>query len=278
VIGVYSTNEIFGYPARLVYGGGAYDGQINTDILHDSNGVIRAYAIPGLHPHPKDVLIIGLATGAWAQILVNDPEVQDVTIVEIDPGYLPLIRKYAEVQSLLRNPKVHLFIDDGRRWLVAHPDRRFDFILMNTTWNWRANITNLLSMEFMDLLRAHMKQGGIAYYNTTSSRDVLATGATAFPYALRVLNFLAVSDSPFTLDKERWRKALTKYQIDGHPILDLANPQQRTRLEEVLHLANELDVPNGDLESRSSLLQRYKGARLITDDNMGTEWKEPEGH
>jgi hypothetical protein len=89
---------------------------------------------------------------------------------------------------------------------------------------------------------------------------------------------LAVSDSPFTLDKERWRKALTKYQIDGHPILDLANPQQRTRLEEVLHLANELDVPNGDLESRSSLLQRYKGARLITDDNMGTEWKEPEGH
>jgi spermidine synthase/MFS family permease len=276
VIAVYPDTQINGYPSRIVYSGGAYDGQINTDIMHDSNGLIRAYAISGLHPHPQSVLIIGLATGAWAQILVNDPEVQDVTIVEINPGFLPIIRKYTAVESLLRNPKVHMVIDDGRRWLVSHPNRRFDFILMNTTFNWRANTTNLLSMEFMDLLRAHMKQGGIAYYNTTSSGDVLGTGATAFPYALRVLNFLAVSDSPFVLDKSRWRKALASYQIDGHPILDLANPLQRNRLEAVLHLADELDVPNGQLESRSSLLQRYKNFRLITDDNMGTEWLKPE--
>jgi spermidine synthase len=93
---------------------------------------------------------------------------------------LPLISKYSEVESLLRNPKVHIIIDDGRRWLVANPNRRFDFILMNTTFNWRANTTNLLSTEFMDLLRTHMKQGGIAYYNTTSSRDVLATGQPRF--------------------------------------------------------------------------------------------------
>jgi hypothetical protein len=29
------------------------------------------------------------------------------------------------------------------------------------------------------------------------------------------------------------------------------------------------------LESRDSLLKRLKGARLITDDNMGTEWLTP---
>lgn len=276
VIAVYPDTQIFGYPTKIVYGGGSYDGQINTDIMHDSNGLIRAYAICGLHPHPTNVLIIGLATGAWAQILVNDPEVEDATIIEINPGYLPLIGKSPEVESLLRNRKVHLVIDDGRRWLVAHPDRQFDFILMNTTFNWRANTTNLLSVEFMDLLRAHMKQGGIAYYNTTSSRHVLVTGATAFPYALRVLNFLAVSDSPLTLDKDRWRMALTDYQIDGQRIFDLSNPLQRSRLEEVLHLADELDVQSGELESRGSLLHRYKNVRLITDDNMGTEWMEPE--
>jgi len=278
VIGVYPDSQIYGYPTRIVYSGGVYDGQINTDIMHDSNGLVRAYAICGLHPKLKSVLIIGLATGAWAQILVNDPEVEDATIVEINPGYLPLIRKYPEVESLLRNPKVHLVIDDGRRWLVGHPDRRFDFILMNTSFNWRANMSNLLSTEFMVLMRAHMNPGGIAYYNTTSSGEALATGAAAFPYALRILNFLAVSDSPLVLDKNRWRTALTNYRIDGQPILDLANPLQRARLEDVLHLADTLDVPNGQLESRSSLLQRYKSARLITDDNMGTEWLEPLGH
>ena len=275
-IAVFPNTQVYGYPTRIVYGGGLYDGQINTDIMRDSNLLIRAYAICGLHPHPKSVLIIGLATGAWAQVLVNNPEVQDVTIVEINPGYLPVIRKNPEVESLLRNPKAHIVIDDGRRWLVGHPDRRFDFILMNTTSNWRANITNLLSVEFMDLLRAHLNQGGIAYYNTTSSKNVLATGATAFPYALRVLNFLAVSDSPVTLDKNRWRTALTNYRIDGSPILNLSDPPQRVRLEQILHLADELDVPSGELESRGNLLHRYQNIRLITDDNMGTEWQEPE--
>lgn len=278
VIGVYPDNHNYGYPTRVVYGGGVYDGQINTDILHDSNGLIRVYAISGLHPKPASVLIIGLATGAWAQVVANDPNVHDITIVEINPGYLPLIQKYPEVQSLLSNPKVHIVIDDGRRWLVGHPDRRFDFILMNTTFNWRANATNLLSTEFMRLLRAHMNPGGIAYYNTTWSGEALATGATAFPYALRFMGFLAVSDSPIVLDKNRWRAALTNFRIDERPILDLADPAQRARLENILQIPDGLDTPNGALESRSSLLRRYMGVRLITDNNMGTEWLEPAVH
>ena len=146
---------------------------------------------------------------------------------------------------------------------------------MNTTWNWRANTSNLLSTEFMALLREHLNTGGIAYYNTTSNGDVLATGVAAFPYVLRIHSFLAVSDSPLALDKGTWRMALTHYRINGRPVFDLANSRQKARLEEVLQLADQLDVPNGLLESRSSLLKRLKGARLVTDDNMGTEWLQP---
>ena len=46
-------------------------------------------------------------------------------------------------------------MDDGRRWLHRHADP-FDVIVMNTTWHWRSNITNLLSREFMALARAHV--------------------------------------------------------------------------------------------------------------------------
>jgi predicted membrane-bound spermidine synthase len=153
-----------------VYGGGIYDGRFNTDLIDDTNGIFRAFAIAGLHAKPTNVLIIGLSSGSWAQVVANNPAVKDITIVEINPGYLPLIRKHKEVESLLRNPKVHLVIDDGRRWLVSQPDRKFDFILMNSTYNWRANVTNLLSREFLGLIRSHLNSGGIEYYNTTSSR------------------------------------------------------------------------------------------------------------
>ena len=257
----------------IIYGGGAYDGRFNTDLVHDTNGLFRAFAIPALHPHPKDVLIVGLSSGSWAQVVANNPEVMSITIVEINPGYLPLIQKYPEVASLLMNPKVHIVIDDGRRWLISHPERTFDFILMNTTFNWRANVSNLLSTEFLSLVRVHLNPGGIEYYNTTGSEAALATGVAAFPYALRFANFLAVSDSPIAMDKDRWKSALSEYKIDGHAVFDLENRIQRQRLNEVLHMADGLDTPGGLLESRASMVARLKGVRLITDDNMGTEWR-----
>lgn len=259
--------------ADIVYGGGAYDGRFNTDLVHDSNGLIRVFAVSDLRPGPKKVLVIGLASGSWAQVVANDPDVEDETIVEINPGYLPLIRKHADVASLLQNPKVHIVIDDGRRWLTSHPNRKFDFILMNTSFNWRANMTNLLSTEFLEMIRAHLNPGGVAYYNTTSSERVLVTGSTVFPYALRIFNFLAVSDSPLTLDEDVWKAKLTSYRIDGRPVFDLSNPQDRYVLNENLHLDDELGISKGVVEPRASMLGRFKGVRLITDDNMGTEWQ-----
>jgi len=263
---------------ETVYGGGVYDGHFNTDPVRDTNGIFRCYAIPAIHPAPKEVLIIGLSSGSWAQILTNDPMVRDVTIVEINPGYLPLIRKRPEVASLLKNPKVHIAIDDGRRWLVAHPDRKFDFILMNTTFNWRANVSNLLSVNFLELIRAHLKAGGVEYYNTTSSGEVQLTGVTVFPYALRIASFLAVSDSPIVFDSEQLKSTLMAYRIDGHPVFDLSKSTDRAALEQIVSLPDLKRVvgwndSNSPVEGRESLIRRLSGMRVITDDNMGTEWQ-----
>jgi spermidine synthase len=271
VISVLPSSLGVGYPTSIVFGGGIYDGRFNTDLMHDSNGLFRTFAIAGIHPNPKHVLMIGLSSGSWAQVVVSNPKVEDMTIVEINPGYLPLIRNHAEVASVLTNPKVHVVIDDGRRWLVGHRNEHFDLIVMNTTFNWRANISNLLSAEFLALARAHLNSGGILYYNTTWSKDVLKTGATLFPHALRVDSFLAVSDSEFSLDKDRWRAALSAYRIDGNPVLNLANPAAKAKLEELLHMADSADA-GGKTESRENLLKETQASRIITDDNMGTEW------
>lgn len=260
----------------VVYGGGVYDGRFNTDLNHDTNGIFRAFAIAGFHPHPAEVLVIGLSSGSWAQIVANHTGVRDVTAVEINPGYLRLIPLYPVVSGLLQNPKVHITIDDGRRWLVSNPGRTFDLIVMNTTYHWRANVSNLLSAEFLRLARRHLRTGGILYYNTTGSDEALLTGATIFPYSLRVWNFLAVSDSPILFDKRRWEEQLSRYTIEGKPVFDLSDAAQRQRLLEVLSFADTLYSPDPSqemgLESGESLRQRLQGRRLITDDNMGREW------
>jgi predicted membrane-bound spermidine synthase len=137
----------------MVFGGGIYDGRFNTDIANDINGLFRPYSMSLWHPAPRQVLLIGMASGSWAQVLANHPQVEKLTVVEINPGYLGLIPLYPAVADVLTNPKVKIVIDDGRRWLVGNRESSFDVIVMNTTYNWRAHVTNLVSTEFLQLAR-----------------------------------------------------------------------------------------------------------------------------
>jgi len=262
-------------PEGTVYGGGVYDGRFHTSLTDDTNLLVRAYAISSFHPQPRRVLMIGLSSGSWAQVIANHPSIEDFTIVEINPAYLGLIPQYPAVASLLHNPKVHIVIDDGRRWLVRNRQRRFDLVVMNTTYHWRAHCTNLLSTDFLHLIRSHLAFGGALYYNTTGSGEVQITGATVFPYALRVLNFLAVSDQPLKFDSRALQDALLAYRIDGQPVLNLNRIPDRQKMEELLGWANAIGSPDprtAPIEFGPTLRQRLQGGRIITDDNMGTEW------
>jgi spermidine synthase len=219
--------------------------------------------------------MIGLASGAWAEVIANHPLVERVTIVEINPGYLSLLDMYPQVAGLLKNPKVEMVIDDGRRWLQRNPDKKFDMIVMDNTAPWRSQASGLLSKEFLQLVRQHLNPGGVHYYNTLDFPDVLLTGATVFPYALRVCNFMAVSDSPITVDKERWRRVLLEYKLDGQPVFNPAAPLDRATLDEFLSLA-DIKGPSRvgfAMEYADGIRQRSRGAPLITDDDMGDEWR-----
>ncbi len=262
-----------------VFGGGMYDGRFNIDPVRDTNGIIRPYGLSLYHPAPRGVLMIGLSSGSWAQVVANNPDVRQLTIVEINPGYLGLVGREAAVASVLTNPKVRIVIDDGRRWLRLHPDLRFDAILANTTFNFRSNASNLLSLEFNEVIRSHLNPGGVYLYNATDSLRAERTGCLSFRYGYRVFNNLLASDAPIAFDAGRWRGVLVDYRIDGRPVLQLDRPADRDALDRMLELPAELPHagPAAGLEDCASILQRTAALRPITDDNMGTEWRYPLG-
>jgi spermidine synthase len=247
--------------------------------LHDKNLIVRAYALGLFEPAAKKTLMIGLSSGSWAQVAINHPQIDSMDIVEINPGYLQLIEQYPMVSSLLRNPKVRIYVDDGRRWLLAHPDAHYDLVLMNTSFHWRDHMSNLLSIDFLRIVQAHLNPGGILYYNATGSADVMATGLHVFRYGIRVMNFLAVSDSPFPVDKERWLRVLRDYRIDGQLMFDPRNPRADLALAAYGALADTLHGPPQDkgLEAGDTMAVRIGARHIITDDNMGAEWTQVNG-
>lgn len=253
---------------RKVYGGGAYDGKVELG-LRDWRWIVRPYALSAFHPAPRDVLLIGLSSGVWARIVASNPEVRALTVVEINRGYLDLIAGLPRVASLLTDPRVTIDVDDGRRWLRRHPQRRFDAIVFNVTHHWRAYAANVLSREFLEQIRRHLKPGGVYLYNSTFSKDAQRTALEVFPHVNMVVNTMVVSDAPLTVDRDRWRDVLSRYVIDGTPVFEL--PRDTSRLSEVVDMPFGGDDPIR-LWTRAQLERHTAGARVVTDDNMVTEW------
>lgn len=244
----------------VVYGGGAYDGAFSTDLMQDRNEIYRAYAVAGLHPSPRRILLIGLGSGSWAQVLAHLPGLERLLIVEINPGYLDLIRRRPEVASLLTNPRVEIAVDDGRRWLARHPEERFDVIVANVTLHWRAHATTLLSREFVALARERLAPGGVYYFNTTWFMPARDTALATFANGLSIGTFFAASDAPLRYDGPRLARALEGFRIDGRQVLDVSQPAERERLAAL----ETAEYPAA---------ARRRDARIITDDNMLPEWK-----
>lgn len=261
-------------PGGTLFGGGVYDGRFNIDLLHDVNIILRPYALSAFHPAPHRVLMIGLGSGSWGQVVANHPQVESLTIVEINSGYLKLIPEYPTIRTLLHNPKVHIVIDDGRRWLLWNRQTKFDAIVMNTTFYWRNHVSTLLSVEFLQVAREHLEPGGVLFYNTTGSEDAIATALAVYPYAWRFVNALAVSDSPLVFDRTRWRAVLLSYVIDGKHVIDASDPNQMKKVDEITGIPED---PTGrtlnSVENNNHLRSRLQKRLIITDDNMGLEWR-----
>lgn len=251
------------WPSGREYGDGLYDGGFNLDPQVNTNLISRAFFVPALHRTPHRVLEIGLGTGSWARILADNPAVDSLTIVEINPAYVDVLWHFPEIASVLDDPRVRLHFDDGRRWLARHSTRRFDVIVINGTWHWRSGATHTVSAEFLHEVKAHLAPGGVAYFNTTGSLDVLYTAAGVWRHVMRVANFAAASDAPFNQTPAEQRAAmLSIVGADGLPRIRGADAERT--------LAAFLGAASGELAPN---LRRANDLWNITDDNMATEFK-----
>jgi SAM-dependent methyltransferase len=214
-----------------------------------------------LQPHPRRVLVIGMSAGAWVRALEGFPGLERLEIVEINPGYVDLIRDYPQLEPLFADPRLRLHIDDGRRWLKRNPQERYDLIVQNTTYYWRANSDNLLSREYFTEVLRHLEPGGVLTVNTTGSFDVLATAQSVFHFAYRYTNFVYCAQAPLAPDFNRLARVR---RPDG----SLFAPG----LVGVESVAGEL--ARAHFEPVTDFIARHHvEPQIITDDNLLTEYR-----
>lgn len=267
-ISVYTNKDPEMKHDRLVFGNNAYDGRLNTDIYENTNGISRAYLLATMKKDLNNVLVVGLSSGAWTEILTSNPNIKKITVVEINPAYLKLIESEPTVANLLKDKRLEIIIDDGRKWIKRNQDKKFDLVMINTTFHWRAYSSNLLSQEFLGLLKNVLNKNGLAYYNSTLSADAYYTANKVFPYTYQHKYMVVVGNEPITINKEVVEDQICKLknQMNGEQLF-------KTRFDcHIAALAATEDplIPYKDINFHE--FAAHEG-ELITDDNMLTEYK-----
>lgn len=260
-------HTIQGEHGLVVMGNNIYDGIININPDDDANGLNRVYLLAALHNNPKRILVIGLSGGAWTQVVSSFPDAKTIDVVELNNGYLELIARHPEVSPLLTDPRVHIHIDDGRRWLRRNSQQQYDLIVMNTTFHWRSGSTNLLSKEMMGFLKGSLSPGGILAFNSTRSRDTLKTASEVFNHAYwGSQGFIYASENELKLNADDAAARLSKLQLDNKPIF---TAQNRDLLEGAY-----IKTMQTKLLSLQEIERDYhRPLEVITDSNMITEYK-----
>ena len=146
--------------------------------------------LPGLlHQNPRSVLIVGFGAGITAGTFVDYPTVDRIVICEIEPLIPKVVAKYFAAQNhhVAEDPRVQIIYDDARHYLLTTREN-FDIISSDPIHPWVKGSAALYTREYFDLVRKHLKPGGIVsqwvpLYSTTMDavKSELATFFEAFP-------------------------------------------------------------------------------------------------
>jgi len=226
-----------------------------------------------LQDDPKDVLVIGLASGITVGAAATHP-VQKIRVVEIEKAMIPAARLFGEANGhVLDDPRVEISINDARNELEFSP-ATYDVIINEPSNPWMTVASNLFTEEFFRMARTRVRPGGIFsqwiqtyYLPPEDMRSIIAAFQSAFPHVMMFETLYGIdlllmgSDQPIELDREQLAA-----KIDELPVrMDMAR----------IGLRGPLDVLSLFRLGSPEVARLVQGAPRNTDDNARVEFSAP---
>ncbi len=292
------TATMLSNPPQILYVGEGLNSSIAVSLFSDGTtsyhnaGKIQASSLPQdmrlqrmlghlttLSPkRAKSVLVIGCGAGVTAGAVSVDPDVDKLTIAEIEPLVPHVVSTYFGEfnQNVIRNPKVHVVIDDARHFLLTSTER-FDAITSDPLDPWVKGAAALYTKEFWELARRRLNPGGVVtvfvqlYESSPEAvKSEIATFFDVFPDGVIFGNeYLGEGYDTVLLG-----------QLDSAPI-DVGAISERLkdpRFEPVRRSLQEIGFPSalelyGSYAGRASAMTEYlSGAPINYDRNLRLQY------
>jgi len=164
----------------------------NYSMTGTDHGAVRymglfAWLPLSLHPAPHRALLVSYGAGNTARALLDEPELQSLTVVDVSPEILGASRIIHGARDPLLDPRVRVVLEDGRHFLRTRGER-FDIITGEPPPPGIAGVVNLYTREYFAAMAARLAPGGLATYwlpvnqmNPEGARAVIVAFCRAFP-------------------------------------------------------------------------------------------------
>ncbi|MEO8875307.1 MAG: polyamine aminopropyltransferase, partial [Polyangiaceae bacterium] len=119
------------------------------------------------------VLVLGGGDGLATREILKYPDVQSVTLVDLDPAMTKLSQSLPYLRALnrgsLSDPRVTVINRDAMTWLMDQPpENAFDAVVVDFPDPNNFALGKLYTVRFYKLLRAHMTDDAVAVVQSTS--------------------------------------------------------------------------------------------------------------
>jgi len=149
--------DIFGNENLVLYNSGKPDASSRLDM--DTQTLLAHFPMI-FHKNPKDVLVVGLASGITAGETLHYP-IKTLDIVDINKQVVTASTLFTTWNNnVLDNPRTNLIIQDGRAHLEL-TDKKYDVISSEPSNPWMAGLASLFTEEFFSLVRDRLNNDGI---------------------------------------------------------------------------------------------------------------------
>lgn len=119
----------------------------------------------------RRVLVLGGGDGLAVREILRYPDVERVTLVDLDPAMTDMAREFAPIVRLngdsLRDRRVTVVNDDAMVWLTRGSDR-YDAVIVDFPDPNHFSLGKLYTTRFYALLRARLDEGAVVVVQSTS--------------------------------------------------------------------------------------------------------------
>ncbi len=140
----------------------AVNGKVDASNADDAfNQFLLGHLPLFLNSNAQKVLVIGLGSGSTLAAVAAHP-VREIDVIEIEKAVVEGAKFFSRLnRNVLQDPRVRISINDGRNFLLVHPDQ-YDVIISEPSNPWMAGVANLFSKEHYQLMLNRLNPGGVA--------------------------------------------------------------------------------------------------------------------